>query len=343
MTTNKASGKARLLIGLLLAALVALPAEAADRRAKDVKEALAAGSPDGVAVFVYGPEWNARSVRMLNSFWQRPEVEEATLGATLTTHAIHKTSSGNWWGDMARYLSKNYAPICPAVVLLDNKGNEYAMLTGFDDLGDEKGTAALGKLREKITALRKRNELKAKAEELYGEERARVLHEIAELPILPPATIEEELLKADPSDKHGYVRRLTYNPLQFLYEQLETQDGFLSPRFVPDVPKIRNACLKIVNDEALRPQDRQMAYALLIGMMRREKKTGKMLKDMINASMKIDPNTDYGRLSPELVNKWGSLKFNRTSEDRRRNREEKKERTKEQQEQKRRAKRIEIR
>lgn len=85
-----------------------------------------------------------------------------------------------------------------------------------------------------------------------------------------------------------------------------------------------------------------MAYALLIGMTRREKKTGKPLKDMISASMKIDPNTDYGRLSPELSNKWGALKFNLTAEDRRRNRDEKKERTKEQQDQKRRAKRIEI-
>lgn len=310
------------------------------RRAASYEEALQKAGADGVAIYYYGADWNPRSVRMLQSFWMRPEVEAATGSAVLVAIPLYQHPKPDQkeagTGPVAM------PQVCPAVTLVDAQGIVYARLVGMDDMGDETGTLCIKKLQEKITALHRRNELLKLAESQSGEELAKTLHNIAELPINHPADLVERLQAADPSDKAGFVRRLTYNPLKFLYEQLETKDGFVSSRFVPDYSKIQKACMEIVHDSALRPEDRQMAYCLLIGLSRREKMGGRKLRDMIQDCMKIDPQTTYGKLSLVLAEKWGALKFDRTSEERKKSREAKKEQKKEAIRDKKRARNVDV-
>ena len=287
------------------------------RRAATYSEALDAAGEDGVIVFCYGPDWNQRSLRMVKSFWQRKEVEEASGNAILVAAPYYQHPTEEEASESQSITSGMPAPpfgVCPTVMMFDKSGTCYANLPGKDYLGDENGDVGIKNIAEKLAALHKQQELLAQAESMSGPEKAKILGQVADLPIKKPQGIVEMIKEADPGDSTGQVRRNTHDAKQFLYQQMETTDGFLAKDFVPDYNKIKTECMKVVKDEALRPEDRQAAYALIIGQARREHVSGKQnipgkqMKDFINGCAKIGPDTMYGKLSPALVGLWGNLR-----------------------------------
>lgn len=286
------------------------------RRADTYFDALQAAGDDGVAVYCYGPDWNQRSLRMLKEFWETPEAEQACGEAIMVAVPFYEDPTEEQQEESSRKGSGLPNPpfgVCPTVMLITKEGEMYANLPGMDYL---EGENAYKNLKEKIAALRARISLTKQAETLSGAEKAVVLNKIAELPINTPKGIVDQIKEADPSDSSGMVRRNTYNALQFLYAQMNTKDGFLSPDFEPDIKKIKEECMKVIKDTALRTQDRQMAYALLIGQTRRDRISGKQIKDLINACHKLDPETAYGKLTPTLSGLWGNLNFRMTADER---------------------------
>lgn len=331
---------------LCLCSLFSVPRLGAAQRVQSYSQAFSQAGSDGIIIFLYGPDWNERSARMHKGFWMSKAVEEAVGNASLLAVPIYQTPTESQASEA--YAISDGMPslpsprVCPSILMIDKENNIYANLKGFDDLGDEEGELALKNIRANLDALRRQQSLLNQADSASGEERARLLHEVGELPILPPKDLQERILEADPEDKNGYVRRLAYKPLKFLYEQLETHSGFVSSNYVPDYKKISAECIKIINDQALRTVDRQMAYCLLIGLTRRQMITGRRLKEMIDSCTKIDPNSYYGRLSPTLARIWPALRFDRTAEDRKKNRIKQRERRKKDVEDKKRAHNIEI-
>ena len=330
---NKRSfaGIATALLCLGLAAPLAAPAqeEAAEpqqqpaaqeknpRRAASYSEAIAAAGDDGVMVFCYGPDWNQRSVRMLKKFWQSSELEQVSGKAILVAAPYYQAPTAEEEAESRNITGGMPAPpfgVCPTVMMFDKDGFCYANLPGTDYLGDESGALGMKNIAQKLEALHARQRLLAQAESMSGEAKAKILNDVADLPIKNPRGLVDMIREADPSDKTGLVRRNTHDAKQFLYDQMETKDGFLAKDFVPDFNKIKTECMKVAKDEALRPEDRQAAYALIIGQARREHVSGKQnipgkqMKDFINGCAKIDPNTMYGKLSPALVGLWGNLK-----------------------------------
>ena len=297
------------------------------RRADSYSEALGMAGDDGVAVFCYGPDWNQRSVRMLKKFWQTAALEEVSGGAILVAAPYYQVATPEQEQESRNVTAGMPAPpfgVCPTVMLFDKDGFMYANLPGTDYLGDEEGKLGMQNIHEKIAHLRKRNELLKQAENLNGAEKAKVLGQVADLPIKAPRGLVDMIEEADPQDSTGLVRRNKHNATQFLYTQMETKDGFLAKDFEPDYNKIKTECMKVVKDEALRTEDRQAAYALIIGQTRRERISGKQMKDFINAFHKIDPNTPYGKLSSALSGLWGNLNFRVTADERRAMREREK-------------------
>ena len=312
------------------------------RRAKTFAEALEAAGDDGVVVFCYGPDWNARSTRMLKSFWETPAAEEAAGNAIMvalpyydnpTPEQEEESSSISQGIQFPRTLELPLRTagfhICPDVLMFNKEGTLYANLPGSDYLGDEKGELGLKNMRERIAALRKQVELLRKAESQSGVEKARTLSQTADLGIAAPADLLEQLQEADPSDESGMIRRHTFDSLQFLYNQMDTKDGFLKNDLVIDFKKLQDDCMKVIKDEAIKPIDRQAVYLLLIGQSRREGITGKRLKDLMTACMKLDPQSPYGKIMPSLIETWGNAKSTQTSDDRRAQRQRDKEKAKE--------------
>ena len=290
------------------------------RRAASFSEAIGMAGDDGVAVFCYGPDWNQRSVRMIKKFWETQALEQATGNAILVAAPYYQDPTEEQAQESSSITGGMPAPphgVCPTVMLFNKDGFMYANLPGTDYLGDEEGQLAMKNIRERINALHHQQKLLQQAENQSGAEKAKTLNQIAELPIKCSYNLTEMIREADPNDQTGLVRRNSHSALQFLYEMMETKDGFLSKDFKPDYEKIKRECMKIVKDEALRTEDRQAAYALIIGQTRRERISGKPQKDFIGAFGKIDPNTPYGKLSSTLSNLWGNKNFRMTADQRR--------------------------
>ena len=281
------------------------------RRPETYSDAISNVGNDGIIIFCYGPDWNKRSTRMVKKFWERPEVEKVTGDAQLLAAPIYQDPTPEQ-KEKADSITQGMPGvpfgICPTVMMLDTAGIMYANLSGMDNLGDESGNLALKNIQEKLEAYRKQKKLLAEAENLNGEQKALKLGEVADLPIKAPHDLVDLIRIADPSDKTGMVRRNEHSALQFLYKMMHTKDGFLSADFQPSLKAMTDECMKVINDKALRPEDRQAAYCLLIGQVRREEGGGKHMKDMFDACAKIDPNTVYGRLAASMSNVWNGAK-----------------------------------
>lgn len=318
---------------IFVAAAVMLGQVMAAQRAQTFAEALEKAGSDGVIAYCYGPDWNQRSVQLLNTFWNTPAAEEAAGNAVMVAVPFYERDSAKGAENAAEIRGNMPGPpfqVCPTVMFFDKTGRQYASFQGADYLGsDDECTEGVKNMAKYVQALRKQQELMAQAEGLVGKEKAKLLAEVADLPIEKPENLMAELELADPTDKLGAIRRNNFNALQFMYKQLDTPDGFIKPDFEADYQQMRKDCEEVFKDEAIRNRDRQAVYNLLIGQSRREAIQANQLKGFIKKVNKLDSTTDYGMLSPTLVTLWGNLKHKLTPEERKAAREAKRAKDKE--------------
>lgn len=296
---------------LTLGALLALPAADAAQRVKTFSDAKKAAGPDGIIVYVYGPDWNTRSNRMLHEFWDTPELEQAAGNAVLLalpSYQDDKNKDLDNGVDIKGSLRLPGFGYCPRVVMLDEDGEIYADLHGTDDLGDYKGGEGLANIKKNLDLLRQRNTILEEADHEENEARARLLSKAADLPIKAPSDIIERIRMADPNDKTGCLRRHEFNAREFLYKEMDTKDGFLKPSFVPDLNAIKQHCTRIFSDPAYKVEDRQAAYNLLIGITRQNGIVSQRLKTLIRANMRIGPETRSGKAGEHILTLWGDAK-----------------------------------
>lgn len=312
--TTKNTTKATLFA---LALTLLFSTASAAQRVKTFSEALEKAGSDGIVMFCYGPDWNRRSVRMLNEFWKTDGTEQACGNAAMVAVPFYQDPEAdkkNEAADIAAGAPKPPFGVCPAVLLLDKEGKMYAHLVGTDYLGDFQGGLGKRNISDRMAAFRKRTELMEKAKNLTGQEKAKVIMEIAELPIERPENLLAMAEEADPSDATGVVRRLKHDALQFMYGLLDTTDGFLKPDYVADFKKIREETQKVADDAAILPVDRQKALALQTGESRRQGISGNKLTSITKYMSKISDGTVFGRLAGALGQKW-SVAQKKTAED----------------------------
>ena len=284
---------------------------ATSRRDASYSEALRNAGPDGVIIFCYGPDWNRRSVRMLKSFWERPEVEQVTGSARLLAVPCYQNPTDEQKAKEQEISAGMPQPpfgVCPSVLMLDNEGKVYSCLPGMDYLGDETGALGLENIPKKLAALRKMRELLAKAGEVTGPAKAKIIGEISDSPIKVPDDLARQAEEADPKDTTGVVARTSHNPQNLLYKLMGTKDGFLTASSNPNLKEMLTESMKIINNENIRTADRQEAYFLLIGQTRREEGASARFKQLINACIKLDPNSPEASVARSLLEEWGSYK-----------------------------------
>lgn len=326
MTTSPSS-KHFFSIGLILSLALSGLVDAA-QRAKSFDDAMRKAGEDGVVAFCYGPDWNAKSVRMLKNFWENPEMDEAAGDAILVAVPFYQDSSSEEAMEDSHIIGSMDTPpfgVCPTVLMYDKTGRLYATLVGSDYIGDEDGKLGMENIKLKLEALRKQYKLVEKADDVSGEAKAKLLTEASELGIEAPSSAASQIMAASASENAMYTKRLKYNALAFLYEQMETGDGFLAPDFIEDFEKIKKACLEIVEDPSYKPMDRQAANNLYLGALRRDgTKSGGTMRAAIKNSLKISNTTFYAKLMPQITANWTKLKKKKSSNSRKKLRDAKK-------------------
>lgn len=294
-----------------LATLLCAPAADAAQRVKTYRDAQEAAGKDGIIVYVYGPDWNTRSNRMLHDFWESSELEQAAGNAVLLALPVYQKKVNKELDNGVDIKGNLRLPgfcYCPRVVMLDEDGEIYADLHGTDDLGGFDGKEGIANIRKNLDLLHQRNAILEEADHEENEARARLLSKAADLPIKPQSDIVQRIRMADPNDKTGCLRRHEFNAREFLYKEMDTKDGFLKPTFVPDLNAIKQHCTRIFTDTAYKVEDRQAAYNLLIGITRQNGIVSQRLKTLIRANMRIGPETRSGKAGEHILTLWGDAK-----------------------------------
>ncbi len=328
---NKRANRSLLLLLGLCASLLSSPLTlTAAERVQTHAEALEKKGSDGFIVYCYGPDWNARSVRMLRSFWARPEVMAAAGEAILlavpyyeeapTQEELDKQGE-NVLSPSAIQGGLPWPPfsVCPTVLMYDGEGKLYAKLVGSDYLGDEMGDLGIENIRKNLELLRRRDTLMAQAKGMpAGAERSKLLIEASQLGIEPPEGVKGLLTEATDATSQKMLGYFEHDAIQFMYKQLDTTDGFLKEDFIEDIPAIEKAVMLIFNDENYRPMDRQAALNLYLGARRRDGMAGSRLRNDIRKNEKVGSDTLYGKAMAHLVKSWGELKRVRKTADEKR-------------------------
>ncbi len=311
-------------LGLLSSLLISPLSLHAAERVETHSEAVPKIGADGLIVYCYGPDWNRRSVRMLETFWARPDLMTAAGEAVLLSVPYYeRPPTAEELGEnvispseVRGSLPKPPFDVCPTVMMFDSEGRLYATLVGFDGLGDETGTAGIENIKKNLELLRKRDEMMATAKTMpAGAERSKILIAASELGIAPPREAKTMLNESDDAESKKMLSYFEHDALQFMYQQLDTTDGFLKEDFIEDVAVIRKASTQIFKDENYRPMDRQAAYNLYLGAMRRDGTAGSRLRTPIRNNMKVGEGTLYGKAMAGLVKEWGEMdRVRKTSE-----------------------------
>ncbi len=327
---KRANSSTLLLLGLcgfLLSSPLTLQAA---ERVQTHAEAMEKKGTDGFIVYCYGPDWNARSVRMLRSFWLRPEVMTAAGEAILlavpyyevspTPEELEKQGEGVLApADIQGGLPWPPFSVCPTVLMYDGQGKLYAKLVGSDYLGDELGDLGIENIRKNLELLRRRDALMSQAGSMpAGAARSKLLIEASQLGIEPPEGVKGMLAEATDAASQKMLGYFNHDAIQFMYKQLDTTDGFLKEDFIEDVPVIQKAVMEVFKDENYRPIDRQAALNLYLGARRRDGTAGSRLRNDIRKNEKVGEDTLYGKAMAHLVKSWGSLKAVRKTGDEKR-------------------------
>ncbi len=311
-------------MGLLSSLLIApLPLQSAER-VETHSEALPKIGADGLIVYCYGPDWNRRSVRMLETFWARPDLMTAAGEAVLLSVPYYeRPPTAEEMGEnvispsqVRGSLPKPPFDVCPTVMMFDSEGRLYVTLVGLDGLGDETGSVGIENIKKNLELLRKRDELMQAAKAMpVGIERSKLLIEASQLGIAPPQGAKALLEEGNDPATQKMLTYFKHDALQFMYKQLDTTDGFLKEDFIEDVATIRKASTEIFKDENYRPIDRQAAYNLYLGAMRRDGTAGSRLRTPIRNNLKVGEDTLYGKAMVGLVKEWGEMdRVRKTSE-----------------------------
>lgn len=288
-----------LTLTALLAGFVINWTHAAERFRTYV-EAQAKANEEGIIVYLYGPNWNKRSVKMLQSFWESPDTAQAAGNSTLVAIPIYQRPTPEQKLEQDEIGAGFTMPPAyayrsnPTVVMQDKAGNTYAILAGSDDLGSGlSGKRAQELIRKNKKLLARRLELMTQAEKATGIDKARLIGEACTLGIAGPSSGLEQIKQLDPNDETGYIRRLTFDPRRFQGEHAND-----------DTDTLEKAVMKIVNDKAYSTLQRQETYCLLIGKLRRDGATASVLRKHIQAMGAIDPESMYGKITDDILHIW---------------------------------------
>lgn len=315
--------RTKLLIALGFA-MVACVAKGAVK-VGNYNEALKNATSDGVVVYCYGPDWNRRSVIMLDEFWKNPQAEKACGDAAMVAVPYYQrptteqqTEANKISGSFERRKINNQFRSFPAVCMVGKDGRIYAQLCGTDALGSEKDNYKRGyeNIHRHLELYRKQTELLAQAEKAEGVEKARLIGEASTLGIYPPDGAVAQIKALDPQDTLGYVKTLNYDPYSFNMEanafsgcKQNSEDAF-------SAEKTEKRLREILENKTLTAIQKQESYAVCIGRLRKDGNGAdrSTLTKYIKAMGAIDPSSMYGKIVPHLLELWCNVP-DRTNKD----------------------------
>ncbi len=176
---------------------------------------------DGILVYFYGPDWAARSTKMLKTFWDNPKIKGACGNAAMFATAVYQNPSEK---DKKREqerrqgMSVPHIYSYPAVVMYNADGYCYYILQGDEILADIDTVAAT--IRTKLDLFRKQSTFLKRAEKAKGIEKAKLYGQAIVVGIKPPQDALKIIKANDPKGETPYAKRLEFNVYKLITDRI---------------------------------------------------------------------------------------------------------------------------
>ncbi len=219
-----------------------------------LEEAKAKVTDDGYILFAYAETWDTYGKKVVRKLIKSKKVAEAAGSAILLPYALdqalddeaNKAFQAQWEG-LKIPKADNY----PALLLFDRNGRHYSTICGTY-MTQAKPVKIAKLISERMAAKRKQDELMRQAAKAKGAEKARFIAQACNIKdINRPDNYEKQLREADPDDKSGVVRQVTFNPWVFVESKLKEEpeavlaelDTMLAdPAYTDDQKQVFCAC-----------------------------------------------------------------------------------------------------
>lgn len=289
----------------VISALVALSLLTGVQAATVVKnydEAQSHLTDDGYVLVLYPEGWNKNGKKAGLKYVSSDVVLKAAGNAVIIPVPRHQISDEEVQQFRKQLLGKLPLPNVhsyPAFILLDKDGRHYATVSGlFMRKGDEKQAAA--ELQKSMSSKREQDKLLAEAADTKDPLlKARKLGRAAELPgVFRPNNIQKMIKEADPEDKSGYSRRLSYHPSAHAEGLVKNTQKTVEQKI--------SELEAMLEDAAYTNEQKQGIAATCIGMMRRSGNPAHMKRIPLMAERmrSYAPDTVQAKSASIAVRQW---------------------------------------
>lgn len=293
--------KTTLFLLSLCAALVAAPVAQAAQVAQNYDQAKSMATEDGYILFIYGKGWDKKGDMQCRRLMAEPAIQKAAGNAVMILAPLlqfpddaAKAEMKAVAGDLA-YPSASLKISYPAIVMYSKTNRRYAYICGPDVVkNDVKAIAA--RMEKHLKALRTQEALLAKAEGAQGGEKAKLLFEASHVQDAEGIDkVINEIKKADPEDKSGYVAAQEYN------------NGFQKdPDAAATLEEVLARLDKVIADPRYTAEQKQKTCAYAIGCIRRKGgyNQAELMQKYLDQMPKFGPDTLLTKTVPVIKRDW---------------------------------------
>lgn len=142
-----------------------------------------------------------------------------------------------------------------------------------------------------------------RADAASGVERARLIAEAWAVPGIEPPNNYRNLVKAaDPNDESGMVRRLHFDGWGLAQKYCgKESDGGLQLGDEATIAKMK----EFLKDDAYTPEQKQVFYAIIIGVLNRGGGNAMLIKGNANEMKRLNPESNLGVTADQVIKLWG--------------------------------------
>lgn len=273
----------------------------AGQLAENYAQAQSVAGADGYILVAYPDGWDKGAEANSKKWLQSAAVMKAGGDAAfipvpipqIATDAV-KEARKTLLGTLNLPVAHSY----PALIFFNKEGRHVSTANGLEmrTMSPKKLASVI---KKRLTNVREQQRLLDAAEGVQGEAKARLLGAAARVPdVNRPQNIIDRIREADPEDKAGYVRSLSFNPW-VLAERAATAEN---------KQEIFDTMDKMLADDAYTDDQKQKICATYIGHLRR---TGgprniQRIPAMASRMKAYDPNSPEGLSADAAVRQWVS-------------------------------------
>lgn len=293
--------KTTLFLLSLCTVLMAAPVAQAAQTAQNYDQAKSMVTDDGYILFIYGKGWDKKGDAQCRKLMADPAIQKAAGNAVMILAPLLQCPDDAGKAEMKAVAGDLVYPAAslkisyPAIVMYSKTNRRYAYICGPDIVkNDVKSIAA--RMAKHLKALRTQEQLIAQANAAKGEERAKLLFQASHVPDAEGIDkVVNDIKKADPEDKSGYVAAQEYN------------NGFQKdPDKDASLESILARLDKVIADPRYTDEQKQRTCAYAIGCIRR--KAGyaqqELMEKYLTQMIQFGPDTLLAKTVPIIRRDW---------------------------------------